>query len=153
MTPTDTSRALRRVYSSTGVPSDILPNSRFAIARISAVVAGMTPALGRGAFWANGHAAPCHAPSRLTTAASDAMYPALAKLDRRSATGSASVTGKTSMPTMADRGTRTDGTAQKHVIAHADDIGMCHGANTAFAAIAGKGFITSGSVMVPCPWF
>ena len=46
-----------------------------------------------------------------------------------------------------------DGTAQKFVIAHADDIGMCHGANTAFAAVAGKGFITSGSVMVPCPWF
>jgi predicted glycoside hydrolase/deacetylase ChbG (UPF0249 family) len=46
-----------------------------------------------------------------------------------------------------------DRTAQKLVIAHADDIGMCHGANTAFAAVAGKGFITSGSVMVPCPWF
>jgi predicted glycoside hydrolase/deacetylase ChbG (UPF0249 family) len=45
------------------------------------------------------------------------------------------------------------GAAQKFVIAHADDIGMCHGANTAFAAVAGKGFITSGSVMVPCPWF
>jgi len=46
-----------------------------------------------------------------------------------------------------------DRTAQKLVIAHADDIGMCHGANSAFAAVAGKGFITSGSVMVPCPWF
>jgi len=46
-----------------------------------------------------------------------------------------------------------DRTAQKLVIAHADDIGMCHGANTAFAAVVGKGFITSGSVMVPCPWF
>jgi predicted glycoside hydrolase/deacetylase ChbG (UPF0249 family) len=42
---------------------------------------------------------------------------------------------------------------EKIVIAHADDVGMCHGANTAFAAVAGKGFITSGSVMVPCPWF
>lgn len=30
---------------------------------------------------------------------------------------------------------------------------MCHGANVAFAALAGKGFITCGSVMVPCPWF
>jgi predicted glycoside hydrolase/deacetylase ChbG (UPF0249 family) len=43
--------------------------------------------------------------------------------------------------------------SEKIVIAHADDVGMCHGANTAFAAVAGKGFITSGSVMVPCPWF
>lgn len=42
---------------------------------------------------------------------------------------------------------------EKIVIAHADDVGMCHGANTAFAAVAGKGIIMSGSVMVPCPWF
>lgn len=42
---------------------------------------------------------------------------------------------------------------EKIVIAHADDVGMCHGANTAFATVAGKGFIMSGSVMVPCPWF
>ncbi len=49
--------------------------------------------------------------------------------------------------------TSADRVAQKLVIAHADDIGMCHGANAAFAAVAGKGFITSGSVMVPCPWF
>jgi len=41
----------------------------------------------------------------------------------------------------------------KVVVAHADDVGMCHGANTAFAAVAGKGLIASGSVMVPCPWF
>ena len=39
------------------------------------------------------------------------------------------------------------------VIAHADDVGMCHGANTAFAAVGCMGFITCGSVMVPCPWF
>lgn len=39
------------------------------------------------------------------------------------------------------------------VVAHQDDVGMCHGANRAFAALAGKGFITCGSVMVPCPWF
>lgn len=39
------------------------------------------------------------------------------------------------------------------VIAHQDDVGMCHGANAAFGALAGKGFITCGSVMVPCPWF
>jgi predicted glycoside hydrolase/deacetylase ChbG (UPF0249 family) len=47
----------------------------------------------------------------------------------------------------------SDQATQKFVIAHVDDIGMCHGANTAFGAVAGKGFITSGSVMVPCPWF
>src|SRR5262249_43053317 len=53
--------------------------------------------------------------------------------------------------TMTQSSAATDG--RKTVIAHADDIGMCHGANTAFAAVAGKGVITSGSVMVPCPWF
>ncbi len=40
----------------------------------------------------------------------------------------------------------------KAVVAHQDDVGMCHGANVAFADLAGRGFITSGSVMVPCPW-
>jgi hypothetical protein len=39
------------------------------------------------------------------------------------------------------------------VVPHQDDVGMCHGANEAFARLAGRGFITSGSVMVPCPWF
>ena len=41
----------------------------------------------------------------------------------------------------------------KVVIAHADDIGMCHGANVAFRDLCDRGFITCGSVMVPCPWF
>jgi predicted glycoside hydrolase/deacetylase ChbG (UPF0249 family) len=39
------------------------------------------------------------------------------------------------------------------VVVHADDVGMCHGANLAFADLAGRGFITCGSAMVPCPWF
>lgn len=39
------------------------------------------------------------------------------------------------------------------VIPHADDVGMCHGANRAFMGLAGLGFVTTGSVMVPCPWF
>jgi chitin disaccharide deacetylase len=39
------------------------------------------------------------------------------------------------------------------VIVHQDDVGMCHGANVAFAELAGRGFVTCGSVMVPCPWF
>lgn len=41
----------------------------------------------------------------------------------------------------------------RRLIAHIDDVGMCHGANTAFVDLFGKGFVTSGSVMVPCPWF
>ena len=36
---------------------------------------------------------------------------------------------------------------------HADDVGMCHGANRAFVELSHFGTITSGSVMVPCPWF
>lgn len=39
------------------------------------------------------------------------------------------------------------------VIPHADDVGMCHGANRAFMELSGLGFVTTGSVMVPCPWF
>ena len=38
-------------------------------------------------------------------------------------------------------------------IFHVDDLAMCHGANRAFIELAGAGFVTCGSVMVPCPWF
>lgn len=41
----------------------------------------------------------------------------------------------------------------RRLIAHIDDVGMCHGANTAYVDLFGRGFVTSGSVMVPCPWF
>ena len=39
------------------------------------------------------------------------------------------------------------------VVVHADDIGMCHGANAAFLELSQLGICTAGSVMVPCPWF
>lgn len=39
------------------------------------------------------------------------------------------------------------------IVIHADDVGMCHGANRAFIELSHHGTITSGSVMVPCPWF
>ena len=42
---------------------------------------------------------------------------------------------------------------ERAVILHVDDIGMCHGANRGFLDLAERGFVTCGSVMVPCPWF
>lgn len=39
------------------------------------------------------------------------------------------------------------------VIFNIDDVGMCHGANTAYLELARAGAVDSGSVMVPCPWF
>jgi predicted glycoside hydrolase/deacetylase ChbG (UPF0249 family) len=39
------------------------------------------------------------------------------------------------------------------LIPHIDDVGVCHGANRAFVQLAEQGFVTTGSVMVPCPWF
>lgn len=42
---------------------------------------------------------------------------------------------------------------ERAVILHVDDIGMCHGSNRGFLDLAGKGYVTCGSVMVPCPWF
>ena len=42
---------------------------------------------------------------------------------------------------------------QRIAILHADDVGMCHGANRAFLDLFRKRALTCGSVMVPCPWF
>ncbi len=38
------------------------------------------------------------------------------------------------------------------VILHADDVGMCHGANVAFLDCFAAGMLKTGSVMLPCPW-
>jgi predicted glycoside hydrolase/deacetylase ChbG (UPF0249 family) len=43
--------------------------------------------------------------------------------------------------------------ARRAAILHADDVGMCHGANVAFVELSWQGMLTCGSVMVPCPWF
>jgi len=42
---------------------------------------------------------------------------------------------------------------QKFVVVHADDLGMCHGANVAYADLVRLDVCSAGSVMVPCPWF
>ncbi|MBM3519842.1 MAG: ChbG/HpnK family deacetylase [Alphaproteobacteria bacterium] len=42
---------------------------------------------------------------------------------------------------------------EKLVVIHADDLGMSHSANLAFAELTRLGVCGSGSVMVPCPWF
>lgn len=39
------------------------------------------------------------------------------------------------------------------VIIHTDDIGMCQASVDAFAEMVEFGLISSGAVMVPCPWF
>lgn len=39
------------------------------------------------------------------------------------------------------------------MVIHEDDVGMSHGANTAFVELTRLGTCSSGSVMVPCPWF
>jgi chitin disaccharide deacetylase len=39
------------------------------------------------------------------------------------------------------------------VIIHTDDIGMCYSSVEAFADLWEFGLVSSGAVMVPCPWF
>jgi predicted glycoside hydrolase/deacetylase ChbG (UPF0249 family) len=39
------------------------------------------------------------------------------------------------------------------LIIHTDDIGMCQASVTAYADLDRAGVISSGAVMVPCPWF
>jgi chitin disaccharide deacetylase len=42
---------------------------------------------------------------------------------------------------------------RRRVVIHEDDVGMTHGANVAFSELSALGHCSSGSVMVPCPWF
>lgn len=42
---------------------------------------------------------------------------------------------------------------ERVVIIHVDDVGMCQATLPAFAELVALGTVTSGSVMVPCPWF
>lgn len=39
------------------------------------------------------------------------------------------------------------------VIINSDDVGMCHAANAAVIEGMEQGLMTSGTIMVPCPWF
>jgi chitin disaccharide deacetylase len=43
--------------------------------------------------------------------------------------------------------------SDKLVIVHADDVGLCHAQNVGFFDVLEAGGVTSGSVLVPCPWF
>lgn len=43
--------------------------------------------------------------------------------------------------------------ADRLVIIHTDDIGMCHASVQAFQDLWSFGTISSGATMVPCPWF
>ncbi len=43
--------------------------------------------------------------------------------------------------------------APRAVVPHVDDLGASHGANGAFLALARRGRVACGSVMVPGPWF
>jgi len=45
------------------------------------------------------------------------------------------------------------GEADRLAIIHVDDVGMCQASVEAFADLWDFGLVSSGAVMVPCPWF
>ena len=44
-------------------------------------------------------------------------------------------------------------TTDRVIVINADDVGMCQATLPAFFDLIDSGFVSSGSVMVPCPWF
>jgi predicted glycoside hydrolase/deacetylase ChbG (UPF0249 family) len=54
-------------------------------------------------------------------------------------------------PTLAER--LGFSASDRVAVVHADDIGMCHAANEGAFEALGRGLVTCGSIMVPCPWF